>query len=217
MPRTLLLDLDGTLVDTVPDLMAALNQILRARDLADLTAPQVTAMIGDGVARLVARAFAAFGREPDAAALPDFVALYESRVAVASQPYPGVRETLASLTGQGWTLAVCTNKPEHAARALLTQLDLMPMIGAVGGGDSFPVRKPDPAHLRATLALASGDPARAVMIGDHANDVHAAAAAAIPCIFAAWGYGRPEMAAGSTAQAASFAEAADQANRLIPA
>ncbi|HEX2944248.1 MAG TPA: HAD family hydrolase, partial [Rhodopila sp.] len=163
MRRTLLLDLDGTLVDTVPDLCAVLNRLMRARSLAGFSVAEVTRMVGDGVGALLARAFAARGQEPDAAALDDFMTDYEAHIAVESRPYPGVAAVLAALRGQGWTLAVCTNKPERAARSLLEAVGLLPMLAAIGGGDSFPVRKPDPAHLLATLSLAGGRQEAAVM------------------------------------------------------
>ncbi len=217
MARTLLLDLDGTLVDTVPDLTAALNRLMRSRDLPDFTERQVTAMVGDGIAVLTDRAFAAHGRQPDAGAAAWLAADYTDHVSVHSRLYPDVMTALADLSREGWQLAVCTNKPERAARTLLRRMELLPMLCAVGGGDSFPVRKPDPAHLLATLELAQGHADKAVMIGDHHNDVVAAAGAGIPCIFAAWGYGTASMAAGSSAMAAGMAQAARIANRLLPA
>jgi phosphoglycolate phosphatase len=114
-------------------------------------------------------------------------------------------------------LAVCTNKPEAAARALLAALGLAGSFAAIGGGDSFPVRKPDPAHVLATLAAAGGVASRAVMAGDHHNDVAAAAGAGMPCIFAAWGYGPAAMAAGAAGVAASFGELVRMAETLLPA
>jgi phosphoglycolate phosphatase len=93
---------------------------------------------------------------------------------------------------------------------------LTPLLAAVGAGDSFPVKKPDPAHIRMTLAAAGGDPARSVMIGDHHNDVAAGKGAGLPTIFAAWGYGAPEMAAGADAVAGSFAEVPALCVRLRP-
>ena len=119
------------------------------------------------------------------------------------------------LTAEGWRLAVCTNKPEAPARALLRAFGLDGLIAAIGGGDSFPVRKPDPAHLLATLKAAGGDPAHAVMAGDHANDVAAARGAGVPCVFAAWGYGPPEMAEGAAAVADDFAGLVRIARRLV--
>ena len=217
MTRTLLLDLDGTLVHSSPDLAAALNRLLAARGLAELTLAETEAMVGDGVAKLVERAFAARGRTPDAGAVAEYSADYGVHAAVNTRPYPGVAEGLRSLAGDGWRLAVCTNKPEAAARSLLTTLGLAECFAAIGGGDSFPVRKPDPAHLLATLKQAGGDPALAVMAGDHANDVAAARRAGLPCVFAAWGYGPVSMAAGATAIAHDFPELAVIARRLVAA
>ena len=206
-PRpTLLLDLDGTLVDSVPDLAAALNRLMAARDLAPFSLTEVAAMVGDGVARLVARAFAARGGAADAGAVGEYAADYAARCAVASRLYPEVTETLAALVAAGWRLAVCTNKPEAPARALLGALGIGDRFAAIGGGDSFPARKPDPAHLLATLAAAGGAPEAAVMAGDHINDLAAARAAGMPGIFASWGYGPPETGQAASAVARRFAE-----------
>jgi phosphoglycolate phosphatase len=215
--RTLLLDLDGTLVDTVPDLTSALNRLMASRGLPAFTRPQVAAMVGDGVGVLVARAFAARDRQPDPAAVAELTADYTANVAVESKLYPQVLPVLTKLVADGWKLAVCTNKPEQAAKALLGALGLLPLLCAVGGGDSFPTRKPDPAHLLATLNRASGHPGAALMVGDHHNDVVAASGAGMPSIFAGWGYGAPAMAEGCTAIARDIAEAASIANRLLPA
>jgi phosphoglycolate phosphatase len=214
--RTLLFDLDGTLVDTLPDLAAALNRLMRTRGLPDLSNQQVAAMIGDGVAVLVARAFAAYDRQPDETAVADMSADYTANVAVESKAYPQVLPVLAGLAQQGWRLAVCTNKPEQAARRLLQAVGLLPLLCAIGGGDSFSTRKPNPAHLLATLAQAGGHADAAVMLGDHRNDVRAARDAGIPSIFAAWGYGVIGMADGSACVARTIAEAAVMANRLLP-
>jgi phosphoglycolate phosphatase len=214
--RTLLMDLDGTLVDTLPDLAAALNRLLADRALPPLTSEQVRAMIGDGVAVLVTRAFAAYNRQPDATAVADFSADYSAHAAVESRLYPDILPVLTALAADGWRLAVCTNKPENAARSLLDAVGLLPLLCAVGGGDTFPTRKPDPAHLLATLASAAGTQDAALMLGDHHNDVAAAQAAGIPSIFAAWGYGSPAMASGSVAIAHNITEAASIANRLRP-
>jgi phosphoglycolate phosphatase len=214
--RTLLLDLDGTLVHSVPDLAAALNRLMRARGLAGFSQPETARMVGDGVARLVERAFAARGRDPDADAIAAFSADYQAHATEETRAYPGVAEGLRSLADAGWKLAVCTNKPEAAARTILSALGLGPLLAAVGGGDSFAVRKPDPAHLLATLEAAGGDHARALAAGDHANDVLAARGAGIPCIFASWGYGPPSMAEGATAVAGDFAELVAISRRLLP-
>ncbi|MDE2198422.1 MAG: HAD-IA family hydrolase [Rhodospirillales bacterium] len=215
MDRVLVFDLDGTLVDSVPDLMAALNRLMAARGLARFDAAAVTAMVGDGAAALVARGFAARGAAADAAALADFLADYGANAAVATRPYPGVAETLAALREAGWGMAVCTNKPAAPARDLLAALGLAEFFTAVGGGDSFAVRKPDPGHVLAVLAAAGGDAGRAVMVGDHHNDVAAARGAGIGCIFAGWGYGAPAMAAQATAVARHVSEVPAIAGRLL--
>ena len=203
---TLLLDLDGTLVDSVPDLTAALNRLMETRGLAPFSASETAAMVGDGVARLVGRAFAARGQTADAAAVAAYAADYGAHYADRTRLFPGVAETLPALARAGWRLAVCTNKPEAPARALLAALGIARWFAAVGGGDSFPARKPDPAHLLATLMAAGGDPAVAVMVGDHANDIAAARGALVPGIFASWGYGAPGSEAGAAAVARRFAD-----------
>ncbi len=193
-------------MDTVPDLAAALNRLMASHGLAPLGLGETAKMVGDGVAKLVERAFAARGGTFDASAVAAFSADYRANVAVASKLYPGVRETLDALVLEGWRLAVCTNKPEVATHALLAVLGLADLFVAVGAGDSFPVRKPDPAHLLATLRAAGAEAGAAVMVGDHRNDVLAARGAGVPCVFAAWGYGVPEMATGAVAVARDFVE-----------
>lgn len=197
MHPTMLLDLDGTLVDSVPDLADALNRLLAAHGKAPFEEATVAGFVGDGVAALVQRGFAARGTAVPAGAVEDFLADYTPRAAERTRAFPGVPEMLMALRAQGWRLAVCTNKPEAAARAVLHSLGLAPLIDGLGGGDSFAVRKPDPGHLHATLALLGGDAARAVMLGDHANDVVSARGAGMPVIFAGWGYGPHGMADGA--------------------
>jgi phosphoglycolate phosphatase len=215
VPGTLVLDLDGTIVDSVPDLAAALNRLMAQRGLAPFSLAETARMVGDGVQRLVERAFVARGQSADAAAIEHYVADYGRNYAVASRLYPGAAATLRSLRGAGWRLAVCTNKLEQPARELLDALGLAGVFAAIGGGDSFPVRKPNPAHLLATLRAAGGVPEMAVMAGDHVNDVAAARGAGLPAIFAAWGYGTPEMAAGADAVAGDFADLPGLAARLL--
>ena len=214
--RTLLLDLDGTLVDSVPDLAASLARLFAARGLAPLPPADVAPMVGDGVRVLLARAFAARGGAPEERDLADYMEDYGAHLADATRPYPGAPAALTRLRAAGWRIAVCTNKPEALARGVLAQTGLAALIDAIGGGDSFPVRKPDPEHLRATLARAGGEAARAVMAGDHRNDVVAAHGAGVPAIFAAWGYGAPAMAEGADAIARNFDELATIASRLRP-
>jgi phosphoglycolate phosphatase len=215
MTRTLVLDLDGTLVDSVPDLAAALNRLMAARALPGFAEPEVMRMVGDGARMLVERAFAARDRAPDATALAEFLADYGANAAVRTRAFPGVAETLATLADAGWGLAVCTNKPEAPARLLLAALGLDGFFAAIGGGDSFPVRKPDPGHLLATLHAAGGTPGRALMAGDHHNDMLAAAGLGMPAIFAAWGYGSPEVGVQAAAVAQRFSDLPAIAARLL--
>jgi phosphoglycolate phosphatase len=215
MIPTLLLDLDGTLVDSAPDLLSATNRLMAARGLPTFRLDEVIAMVGDGVEALVTRALAARGLPPDPAAVRAFSAEYGAHFADETRLYPGVAPALQAMRAEGWRLGVCTNKPEAIARTLLDSLGLLDLFAAVGGGDSFPVRKPDPAHMLATLRAAGGDVTEAVACGDHRNDVAAARGAGIPCIFAQWGYGTPAMADGATALAAQFQDVPGLAARLI--
>jgi phosphoglycolate phosphatase len=212
---TLVFDLDGTLVDSVPDIAAALNRLLVARGLTGFVRSAVAGMVGDGSRRLVERAFAARGATADEAAVAAFLADYADHAAVLTELYPGVRPTLAQLVERGWRLALCTNKAAAPTHALLAAFSLTPLFAAIGAGDSFAVHKPDPAHLTATIAAAGGTPARSIMIGDHANDIAAAQGAGVPSIFAAWGYGTAAMATQATAVARGFPEIAELAPRLL--
>jgi phosphoglycolate phosphatase len=195
--RCAVFDLDGTLVDSAPDIHAALDRLMARRQLPGFARAEVVGMIGDGVRVLLERAHAARGLPLDEASLDHFMADYEANAAVLTRPFAGIPELLGGLRDAGWQLAVCTNKPEAAARVLLSGLGLDGHFSALGGGDSFHMRKPDPGHLRATLAAAGAAPEAAVMIGDHANDIEAARGAGVRAIFAGWGYGPHSMAGGA--------------------
>jgi phosphoglycolate phosphatase len=216
MQRLAVFDLDGTLVDSAPDIHAALDRMMAGHGRPGFARAEVTAMIGDGVRALVERAAAARGLAFSEPLLAGFTADYTARAAEATALFPGIAAALDTLAAEGWRLAVCTNKPAAATAALLSALGLDGRFAAVGGGDSFPVRKPDPGHLLGTLRQAGGDPARAVMIGDHSNDVRAAQGAGLPCLFAGWGYGTPAMAEGAAATAATPAALAPLLRDLLP-
>lgn len=189
----LLADLDGTLVDSAPDLAAAVNRLLVELDYEALALEEVRGMIGDGMRALVARALAARGVAHGPAFLPGAVervmGFYGAAIAVESRPYPGVRKTLEALVADGWRLAVCSNKPERFCRALLEALQLDGFFAAIGGGDSFPAKKPDPGHPLGLLKALAADPAAAVLLGDGPNDILAARAAGIEEIWFSGGYG----------------------------
>ena len=213
-PSTLILDLDGTLVDSVPDIMAALNRMMARHGVPAFSRGQTVTMIGDGLRVLAERAFQARNLPFDQASFDALQADYTAHAAEDTAAFPGVVDGLRTLQDRGWRFAVCTNKPAAAAIALLDGLGLAAWFASVGGGDSFPTRKPDPAHLAATLAAAGGTPDRAVMVGDHRNDVLAASGLGIPCIFAGWGYGTADMAAGAVI-ATSFADVPALADTLL--
>ncbi len=189
----LLCDLDGTLIDSVPDLTAAVAELLVQEGRAPLALEAVRSMVGDGVPKLIERAFAATGGVPPAEELSALVArympLYEARMTELTRPYPGALETLRALKRAGWRFGLCTNKPEGPSRAIVTQLGFAGLFEAVAGGDSFPVKKPHPGHLLGLLERMGAGPAAAVMVGDGRADLLAARSAGLPMIALAHGYG----------------------------
>ncbi len=209
--RILICDLDGTLVDSAPDLTSAVNDLLAEATRPPLSEAAVRRMVGDGVAKLVERALAASGGVPDARTLADYVArylaFYEGRMTELTRPYTGAVETLSDLKSAGWRLAVCTNKPEAPSRHLLAALGLGGLFEAVAGGDTFTVRKPDPGHVQGVLDILGAAPGDAVMLGDSLNDVLAARAAGLPVIAIASGYGPvPAHELGADALIHTFAD-----------
>jgi phosphoglycolate phosphatase len=205
----LLFDLDGTLVDSVPDLTRALNQVLGEHGYEKLTPAEVAPMVGDGVPALVERGFAARGGNiaEAADALPRYIAIYEANATNLTRPYPGVPETLAALRQRGYRTAVCTNKLQHASETVLNGLGLAALFDAVAGGDRYPVKKPDKGHLLGLITELGGAAERAAMIGDSENDAAAAHAAAVPLIIMRYGYSRTDPAAlGADAVLESFSE-----------
>ena len=189
----LLCDLDGTLVDSLPDLADALSDLLTRSGRRAVSEAEVRVMVGDGVAVLVERGFAATGGVPApedlAVRVADYIALYETRITDRTRPYPGALEALGALRAAGWRLGVCTNKPEHASRAIVSALGMGDLIEAVAGGDTFAAKKPDPGHILQLLEAMGASPAQAVMLGDSTNDIRAARAAGLPSIAVAHGYG----------------------------
>jgi phosphoglycolate phosphatase len=188
----LIFDLDGTLIDSVPDLHRSLNAVLAEQGRAPVSLADMRAMVGDGAAKLIERGFADTGAPCEPAALPGlverFLVHYGSGRYPMTTAFPGVVETLAALKARGCRLGVCTNKPYRPSLEILEVLGLAPFFDAVTGGDSLPVRKPDPGHLLGTLALLGASADAAVMVGDSANDVAVARAAGVPCVIVSYGY-----------------------------
>jgi phosphoglycolate phosphatase len=190
--KAVIFDLDGTLVDSAPDIQVAINKLLAEEGRRLLTLEEVSAMIGDGVPKLVERAMNATRAEDAPDDLPTltrrFLGFYEGHTTDLTRPYPGVLEALERLRSAGVRMGICTNKPERPTRELLRDLGLAPYFRAVFGGDTVAgVKKPDPQLIHAVLDALGARPMEAVMVGDAANDVAAARAAEIPVILRAGG------------------------------
>ena len=191
---TVIFDLDGTLVDSAPDLADALDTVLVEQGLAPVGLAGTRALIGHGIAALVRGALIQRGCNPGeaefSAVLERFLHLYGGQLSAKTQAYPGVGQALSALRHAGWRLVVCTNKREDFSRRILEDLGLLPEFDVIAGPDTFGVAKPDPAHLTRTLPQASPGPHLAIVVGDSAVDVAAARAAGLPVIAVAWGYAR---------------------------
>lgn len=190
--RTIVFDLDGTLIDTAPDLIAALNVVFEREGIAAVEYAEARLAIGGGVKAMIARALAAQGRDVPPARLEkmlkDFIARYSAHIADRSRPFPGLEDALDRLSGDGFGLAVCTNKLEALSGRLLRELGLAQRFAAICGQDTFGVQKPDPIVLRKTIAAAGGALETAIMVGDSATDVLTARAAGVPIIGVDFGY-----------------------------
>jgi len=191
-PRTVVFDLDGTLVDTAPDLITTLNYILDREGLPPVPLHAARNMIGAGARKLIERGLELEGRNPTAAEITrltdDFIAHYAQHIADASRPFEGLESALDDLQTRGYRLAVCTNKLEWLSKLLLERLNLSARFAAICGADTFGVSKPDPAILRQTVARAGGDVTGAVMVGDAGTDVGVARRAGVPVIGVSFGY-----------------------------
>lgn len=189
---TLVFDLDGTLVDTAPDLIRAANHCLATLDIEPVPAETLRPWISYGGRRIVEVALSVRGASRSSsevdALLDDFLQHYEANISVESRPFPGLDRVLDAAEAGGARLAVCTNKREYLSRKLLSELGLLPRFAALAGRDTFPVCKPDPGHLLETIRMAGGDAARAVMVGDSDVDVATAKAARVPVIAVTFGY-----------------------------
>lgn len=191
-PPIVVFDLDGTLADTAPDLIAVLNMIMAREGLPEVPLATAREMIGAGARALVERGFEAAGREITPAHSDElfrlFLALYGDHLCVHSRLFPGVEAALQALARKGYALAVCTNKVEGHSRQLLEGLGIADLFATVCGRDTFPWYKPDPRHLTMTIEKAGGHPRRAVMVGDSLTDISTAKAAGIPVIAVPFGY-----------------------------
>ena len=188
----LVFDLDGTLIDTAPDLIDTLNMILGSERLPPVPYAEARTMIGGGARMMLERGLAADGRSGGEAEVERlyraFVAHYSEHIADRSQPFPGLEAALDRLAEAGWQFAVCTNKLEGLSLKLLEALGLKERFVAICGQDTFGVQKPHPDILLRTIGRAGGDPRNAVMVGDSINDISTARAANVPVIGVTFGY-----------------------------
>jgi phosphoglycolate phosphatase len=196
--RTIVFDLDGTLVDTAPDLISTLNLVLADEGSPPVAYDDARRMIGGGSRRMIERALIAEGRNVSVAEIDRmfsaFIAHYGAHIADRSRPFPHLEPVLDRLATEGCRLAVCTNKLEWLAVKLLDALKLSPYFAAICGQDTFGVQKPDPKILRLTIRRAGGEAARAIMVGDSLTDMRTARAANVPVIAVAFGYSEVPVA-----------------------
>lgn len=185
-------DLDGTLVDTAPDLLDSLNHCLRTVCVPEVAPVEIRRYVGFGSRVMIERAFAAHGRPIDNEELDAlqklFIEHYTAGMPGLSRPFPGVMDALERFRSAGFIAAVCTNKLEDLSKRLLEALQIDERFAAICGADTFGHRKPDPRHLIDTIKLAGGDPDRAVMVGDSRTDIDTAKAAGIPVVAVDFGY-----------------------------
>jgi|307.fasta_scaffold19551_2 phosphoglycolate phosphatase len=190
--RTIVFDLDGTLVDTAPDLISTLNLVFADEGLPPVAHDDARRMIGGGARHMIERALIAIGRNVPSAELDRmfriFIDHYSAHIADRSRPFPHLESVLQQLAGEGCRLAVCTNKLEWLSRRLLDALNLSRYFAAIGGRDTFGMQKPDPQILRLTIRRAGGEVQRAIMIGDSMTDVRTARAANVPVVAVDFGY-----------------------------
>lgn len=218
-PLSILFDLDGTLVDTAPDLLASLNAVLTRAGHRVVKPAELRSMVGHGVKALFEGAFEETGTPVSAEELTrysdEFMAHYRENIARESRPFPGVVETLKRLADEGAKLGVCSNKPQELTDLLLAQLDLARHFGAVYGGGRAAHNKPAADHVLELVDALEGSRGRAVLIGDSTVDVAAARAAGIPVIVMSYGY-TPVAATelGADAVADDFAALPELISRL---
>jgi len=195
---TIVFDLDGTLVDTAPDLIDTLNAVFAREGVPPVPYETARGLIGGGARVMIARGIAAEGRVLAPTELErlfaDFIAHYSIHIADRSRPFPGLIETLDRLAASDHRLAVCTNKLERLSVLLLQRLGLADRFAVVCGQDTFGIQKPDPEVLRRTIAAAGGNVQRAVMIGDSLTDISTARATGVPVIAVNFGYSEKPVA-----------------------
>ena len=218
---TIVFDLDGTLIDTAPDLIDTLNVVLTREGLRPLGYAEARNLIGGGARRMIEAGLHAEGRALADTVVDrmfdDFIAHYGEHVADRSRPFPGLEAALDRLSAEGYRFAVCTNKLEGLSRRLLDALGLTSRFEAICGQDTFGIQKPDPEILLRTISQAGGELARSIMIGDSGTDVATARAAGTPVVAVDFGYSDPPVATlGPDRLISHFDALPDAVRNLLP-
>jgi phosphoglycolate phosphatase len=218
----LVFDLDGTLVDTAPDLVDTLNVVLAQEKFPPLPYDVARNLVGGGAKMMIRRGLETEGQPPAEDKvehmLGTFIDYYAAHIADRSAVFPGVEAALDRFTAQGFRLAVCTNKLHGLAVSLLDRLNLSHRFAVICGQDTYGTQKPDPIVLRRTIADAGGDETRAVMIGDSVTDIRTARAAGVPVVAVDFGYSDPPVIEYAPDRLIShFDQLADAVHAVLPA
>ncbi|RIJ22105.1 HAD family hydrolase [Henriciella barbarensis] len=211
---TIVFDLDGTLVDTAPDLHIALNHCLSEAGFESVPFESIRHMIGQGAKAMIEKGLAFQGVSQATTEVEplwqSFLDYYEANICSKSRPFKDATRSLEALTEMGATLAICTNKTQHLAETLIGKLGLTSHFASICGADSVPQKKPSGEHILYTVDRANGSPAKAIMIGDSQTDERAARNAGLPFVYVTFGYGpAPEQWDDTRCRASSYVEVMD--------
>ena len=192
MPKALILDLDGTFVDTAPDLINSLNKVISNEGLPKLPFEIARACIGHGARHMISRGFQECNKNLSKQKLDDlfekFLSHYEANIANESKIFPGALASLKKFQEHGWVFAICTNKLEHLARKLLNELNVSDYFKVVTGADTYNFGKPNPLPIQKTMTKMGAIPENTIMVGDSGPDIEGAKNAGIPSIAVDFGY-----------------------------
>lgn len=218
--HTIVFDLDGTLIDTAPDLAAATNFVLGLKSLPPVALAEIHPLVGHGSRAMIAAGLEVHGCSVDEAELTHlhdkFLEFYAANVAVGSRPFEHIPELIDELKAKGAVLAVCTNKVEHLSKLLLSTLAIDQHFACIAGRDTFAEFKPSPVHLLKTIEASGGNPVQAVMVGDSEVDIATARAAKVPSIAVTFGYTpRPVRELGADAVIDHYSEFMPALNALL--
>jgi phosphoglycolate phosphatase len=220
-PFSIVFDLDGTLIDSVPDVTIAVNKILEEEGRRTLSLKEARTMVGQGAKAMIANAMVATGASLSPERLDEcverYIGHYQADPTQRTIIYPGVIWALETFAAEGRSMGICSNKPSVMTNLVLEELGLEKYFSISLGGDSVPHRKPDGRHILQTLNLMGASVERAVMVGDSENDIQAAKQAGMPSVAVSYGYCEDPVALAADALIDSFHELPDALSRLKPA